>query len=84
MALEPMTYSIRDFDIGGQVILSADGTVTGNWWRLQAIEASTLAAGTVADDLIGTPVGLQLAAGTEIRARWAAVAITTGAVVASQ
>lgn len=77
-----MTHSIRDFDIGGQIIRSADGTVTGTWWRLQAIEASTLAAGSVAADLIGSPVGLQLAAGTEIRARWSAVAISSGAVVA--
>jgi hypothetical protein len=77
-----MTHSVRDFDIGGQIIRSADGTVAGTWWRLQAIEASTLAAGSVADDLIGSPVGLQLAAGVEIRARWSAVAISSGSVVA--
>ena len=77
-----MTYSGRSFDIGGQIIRSTDGTVSGNWWRLQAIEAATLAAGTVAADLIGSPVGLQLAAGTEVRARWTAIAISSGAVVA--
>lgn len=77
-----MTYLGRSFDIGGQIIRSTDGTVSGSWWRLQAIEAATLAAGTVAADLIGSPVGLQLAAGTEVRARWTAIAISSGAVVA--
>lgn len=76
-----MTPSIRDFDAGGRIIRPADGTVTGQWWRLQAIETSTLATGTVASDLLGTPAGLQLAAGIEIRARWAAVAVSSGAVV---
>lgn len=77
-----MSASIRAFDFGGRIIRPADGVVTGSWWRLQAVEASTLAAGTVASDLLGAPVGLQLAAGIEIRARWAAVAISSGVVVA--
>lgn len=81
MALEPMT-SIRDFDIGGDIIRPADGTVTGRWWRLQAIESATLAAACDAEDLTGSLASIVLAPGVEIRAAWRSVTISTGVVVA--
>lgn len=77
-----MTSNVRDFDIGGDVIRPADGTVTGRWWRLQAIESATLAVACDAEDLTGSLTGLVLAPGVEIRAAWRSVAISTGVVVA--
>jgi hypothetical protein len=77
-----MTSSVREFDHGGDIIRPADGTVTGRWWRLQAIESATLAAGCDAEDLAGSLTSLVLAPGVEIRAEWRAVAISTGVVVA--
>lgn len=74
--------SPRDFDLGGDLIRPADGVVTGRWWRLQAVEAATLAAGTTADDLRGDLAGVALAPGLELRAAWRSVAITAGVVVA--
>jgi hypothetical protein len=77
-----MTSNLRDFDTGGDIIRPADGTVTGRWWRLQAIESATLAAACDAEDLTGSLTSLVLAPGVEIRAAWRAVAISTGVVVA--
>ena len=72
----------RDFDAGGDIIRPADGLVAGRWWRLQAIESATLAAGCNAEDLNGSLTSLVLASGVEIRAAWRSVAITTGVVIA--
>ena len=72
-------------DHGGDVVRSADGTVTGRWQALQAMGTGcTLDSGTASSDLRGTLTGLQIPAGATVEARFTAVQLSAGSAVLYQ
>jgi hypothetical protein len=70
----------RFFDAGGQLVLPADGTVTGRWRRLQAL-TDTQIASAVTSDLQGNLAGVSVAGGVELRLAWSSVELSSGAVL---
>jgi hypothetical protein len=65
---------------GGRYIDAAAGTVTGNWFELQAVPTTIL--GAITGNIVNLPAGITLQAGTSINGVFTSVAVSSGAVIA--
>lgn len=67
-------------EYGGKYITSASGTVTGNWYQIEAIGATVLGATT--SNIVDLPSSVSLAAGQTLNGVFTAITVTSGAVIA--
>lgn len=67
-------------EYGGNYITSASGTVTGDFFEIEAYGATVL--GAVSSNIISLPSGINLAAGQSLKGVFSSIAVTSGAVVA--
>lgn len=67
-------------EYGGTYITSASGTVTGDFFELEAYGATVL--GAITSNIVNLPSGINLAAGQSIKGVFSSIVVTSGAIVA--
>ena len=67
-------------EYGGKYITNASGTVTGNWYEIEAFGATVIGATT--SNIVDLPSSVSLVAGQTIKGVFTSIAVTSGAVVA--